>query len=244
MNKNSVHFFITIGLVLCCLGIVESAYSMGLRSLVALPVEKGGTVVRISIERAKKADIDTLVTSVAYGFSAKQTLLFALPYRLSPAGGNRQGNLSMLYRHIAWKKDSLSGTKRLGLLGGILLPTKNDKDAAVQTGFVFTHFNNKNEIDFDILYQAGMNNRIDSGHYDLSWQYRLLPSEPQDWGLSKELNSVLELNGRWREGNSITHQVTAGFQWISPKWVFEGGITKAINNNNELRYLLSTRFHF
>lgn len=63
-------------------------------------------------------------------------------------------------------------------------------------------------------------------------------------GFSQEINSVLELNGRYKEGNKITHQVTTGLQLINKDWVLKGGGAKDINNNKELRYIVSVRFHF
>ena len=242
MNKHKWKLQISLfGLIFVA---AETAYSMGLRSFVALPVEKGGTVIRLSAEHTKDANTDTLNTSMAYGLSAKQTLLLGLPYRLSPAGKDRQGDLSVLYRHIVKQQDSQAGTNRLALLGGAIIPTESNRDAAAQAGFVFTHFKNRNELDIDTVYQAGLDQRTDSGRYDVSWQYRLSPTERPDWGFSREWNSVLELNGRWREGTVTTHQVTAGLQWIDKKWVIEGGVAKDINNDKELRYLVSTRFHF
>jgi hypothetical protein len=217
---------------------------MGLRSLVALPVEKGGAVIRLTFERANDAATETLITNATYGFTANQTLLLGAPYRLSPSGNNRQGDVSVLYRHIVWQQDMLSGTDRLGLLGGVIVPTENDRDAAIQAGFVFTHFKNSHEIDLDALYQSGTANRPDSGRYDISWQYRLSPVEHPDWGISTELNTVLELNGRWNEGNTVTQQFTAGLQWIHKKIVIDGGVVKDLNNAYETRYLISTRFHF
>jgi len=235
-------------LVICLgvlgLGNVNNIYAMGLRSFVALPVEKGGAVIRLAVERADDADTDTLITSAAYGISSKQALLLGMPNRLSPSGGNRRGDLSVLYRHILWQDDSLSGTNRLGFLGGVIIPADDERDGAVQTGFVFTHFKNRNEIDVDALYQAGSHHRLDSGRYDISWQYRLLPIERADWGIAQELNSVLELNGRWTEGHNTTHQVTVGLQWIHSKWVLEGGVAQDMINGDETRYILSVRFHF
>ncbi|HHL18459.1 MAG TPA: hypothetical protein ENJ33_01850 [Thiothrix sp.] len=222
----------------------DNAYSMGLRSFVALPVEKEGTVVRFSVEHAQDADTDTLISSAAYGMSAKQTLLVGIPYRLSPAGKDRQGDVSVLYRQIVKQQDRYAGTKRFALLGGAIIPTKKERDVALQTGFVYTQFHQRHEVDADVLYQLGTSNRKDSGRYDLSWQYRLLPIERPDWGTVTEINSVIELNGRWQEGNNITHQATIGLQWVQAKWVFEGGVVKDLNNDNELRYLISTRFHF
>jgi hypothetical protein len=226
------------------LGVVGSANGMGLRSFVALPIEKEGAVLRLTLEHAENADTKTLTNSAAYGISANQTLLLGLPYLLSPANSNRLGDVSVLYRHIVLQKDSLSGTNRLGLLGGVIMPTDNARDAALQSGVVFTHFQNRHEIDVDVIYQVGLDNRSDSGRYDVSWQYRLFPSEHPDWGIAQEMNSVLELNGRWVEGSKIIHQVTAGIQWVHQKWVIEGGVTRDIKNGNELRYVLSTRIHF
>lgn len=217
---------------------------MGLRSFVALPVEKEGSVVRFLYEHTKDANTDNLVTSAAYGLSSYQTLLLSMPYRLSPSGDDRQGDISVLYRHIIWQKDTFEGTKRLGLLGGGIVPTDGKRGSALQTGFVYTYFKEKNEIDVDVLYQEGLDNRLNTARYDISWQYRLSPIKRPTWGLSQELNSVLELNGRYKEGNEITHQVTAGLQLINQVWVLEGGVSKDINNDKELRYVLSVRFHF
>jgi len=242
MIKNSIAS--SIGIICLWFGVINSSYSMGLRSFVALPVEKEGTVIRLAFEHAKDSDTDDLTTSIAYGLSSKQTLLFGLPYRISPTGSNRQGDVSALYRHIVSQKDSQSGTDRLGLLGGVIVPTEDNRDTAAQAGLIFTHVKNRHEIDIDALYQYGIGRRTDSGRYDLSWQYRLSPSEYPDWGLGQEINSVLELNGRWTEGSVITHQVTAGLQWIHQKLVIEGGIVKDINNTKETRFILSTRLHF
>ena len=240
--KNNI--VVSISILFLYFGIGNSVYSMGLRSFVSLPVEKDGAVIRLAFEHAKDSDTDILTTSMAYGLSSKQTLLFGLPYRISPSGNNRQGDISVLYRHITWQQDSQSGTNRLGLLGGVIVSTEDDRDAAIQAGFVFTHVKNRHEIDIDALYQPGIENRANSGRYDISWQYRLSPSEYPDWGIGQELNSVLELNGRWTEGNNITHQLTVGLQWIHQKIVIEGGIVKDINNAEETWYILSTRFHF
>ncbi|RLA06709.1 MAG: hypothetical protein DRQ54_06260 [Gammaproteobacteria bacterium] len=117
-------------------------------------------------------------------------------------------------------------------------------NTALQAGFIFTHFENRHEIDIDLLYQPGQNNRPDSGRYDLSWQYRLLPDQRPDWGIVAETFAVMEFNGRWQQGKTVTQQITVGLQWIHPKLVIEGGIVQDINRNHDWSYLLSTRFHF
>ncbi len=219
-------------------------HAMGLRSFVALPVDKGGAVLRMQWERNDDAAIEVGIANAAYGLSAKQTLLFGLPYRLTPGGNNRRGDLSALYRHTVQQMDSAAGTRRLGLLGGIIIPTASGRDGAVQGGFVYTDYQGRHEFDADLLLQAGLDDRADSGRYDLSWQYRLTPADYPDWGTTRELNGVLELNGRWTEGNTTVHQVTLGLQWVHPRWVLEGGVFKDVNDPNATHYLVSTRFHF
>lgn len=217
---------------------------MGLRSLVALPVEKGGSVVRFSLQSAEEEEIDSFITNAAYGISAEQTLLFGLSYRIEPAGEERTGDLSALYRHIVWRTDYREGTDRLGLLLGALLPSQSENDPATQAGLVFTHFKNRNEIDGDLIYRFGNGDRLDDARYDLSWQYRLSPARRPAWGLTPELNSVLELNGRWQEDEDMVHQVTVGLQWVHPRVVLESGIVRDISNGDETLILLSTRFHY
>ncbi len=226
------------------LSMTSSLFGMGLRSFVALPVEEGGSVLRFQNIYASKSEVDLFVSSFAYGIDAKQTLLIGMPYRLKPSGDNRQGDLSLLYRYMLMQNDSFEGTSRLALLGGAIIPTESEIDYAAQAGLVYIYFKNRNEIDIDILYKKGFDSRLDAANYDISWQYRLLPSVRDDWGITQELNSVLELNGRWVEGTNITHQVTLGLQWIHANWVLEGGFVKDLNNAKEERYLLSARFHF
>lgn len=223
---------------------VQTANSMSLRSFVALPIDQHGYVVRFSFEHLTGGDRDTFITSAAYGLTHDKALLIGIPYKVKPSDGDRFGDLSALYRHTVIQDDFFSGTSRLALLAGAIVPSDNDRDPAVQVGFVYTFFKNRYEVDIDALYQAGVDNRPDSGRYDISWQYRLSPSFYPDWGIESELNAVTELNGRWKEGNEITHQVTIGLQLVNPTWVIEGGFVKDLNNNNDLSLLLSTRFHF
>ena len=223
---------------------VPNANSMGLRSFVALPIDKNGYVIRFSYEHLTGGDNDKFITSAAYGLSIEQALLFGVTYQVTPNDGDRFGDLSALYRHTVIQNDFSSGTSRLALLAGAIVPSDNNRDPAVQAGVVYTFFKNRHEFDIDALYQVGIDNRADSGRYDISWQYRLSPAVYPDWGITSELNTVTELNGRWQEGNEITHQVTLGLQLVNPTWVIEGGLVKSLNNHHDLSVMLSTRFHF
>jgi len=187
---------------------------------------------------------NVLNTSAAYGLSGTQTLLFGFPFRLSPSGDNRLNDFSALYRHTLVQTDTAAGTNRFAFLGGFIIPTDFDRDGGAQAGFVFTHFRGKHELDIDALYQKGFGNRAESGRFDISWQYRIKPKAFPEWGLYNEVYSVLEINGRWKQGQTMSQQITAGMTWVNPKWVIEGGIVKEINNQEDTHLVLSTRFHF
>lgn len=234
----------SLALVLLVLAVSQPpAHGMGLRSFVALPVEKGGTVVRATVEHNTDADTTHAGLNVGYGINHRQTLLFGMPYRLSSGDGDRTGDVSALLRQIVLQSDTVSGTNRLGLLAGFIIPTDSDRDEAVQAGAVFTHFRGRNEIDLDVLYQQGLGDRDNSARYDLSWQYRISPSQYPEWGISTEWYVVTELGGRWSDAHSTIHQFTLGFQRIAKRWVFEGGVTQDLNNPDHTRFLISVRFH-
>ena len=219
------------------------AGAMGLRSFVALPVEQGGAVLRMQLPHNADSDVTSAIANLAWGIGPRQTLLLGLPYRLDPPGANRVGDLGVLYRHIVWQDDQVEGTTRIGALGGAVLPSDSGRDAALQAGFVLTRYRDRGEWDVDLLYQAGLDQRLDSGRYDISRQYRLAPAEYPDWGRISEWDGVVELNGRWREGATVTHQVTIGLQWIQRRYVLEAGVVRDLNGANATQYLVSVRFH-
>ena len=217
---------------------------MGLRSFVALPVDKGGKVVRAQYQRNTSTGTEFLVANVAYGLSGKQTLLFGMPYRLSPGGTDRAGDVSALYRHIVLQDDSTEGTRRLGLLGGIIMPTESNRDASIQAGVVATFYRGRTEWDLDALWIEGLDDATNRARYDIAWQYRLSPAVYPEWGIGHEWHIDLELGGRWEEGNTMVHQATIGLQSIHRQWVFEGGVVQDLNGPDETQFILSTRFHF
>ena len=238
---------------------LPNANSMGLRSLVALPLDKYGYVIRFLYVHATNSNSDNFISSAAYGLNNKQALLFSIPYKLTPRDEQEFSELSTLYRHTVIQDDFFSGTSRLALLAGATFPIgdspidndtgANDpshkhRDPAIQVGFVYSFFKNRHEFDFDALYQAGIDSRSDTGRYDISWQYRLSPSIYPDWGIAPEIYMVTELGSRWQAGDKITHQVTLGLQWVQSTWVIEGGIVRNLSSNDDLTLLLSSRFHF
>ena len=240
-----MHHKIWPGLFLLATSVcMHTVQAMGLRSFVALPVDKGGKVIRLQYQRNTATNTDVLVTSAAYGLSGKQTLLFGLPYRLSPAGTGRTGDLSALYRHIVWQDDTAAGTRRIGLLGGIVIPTESDRDARLQAGAVATFYRDRTEWDIDVLWVQGLDDATNRARYDIAWQYRLSPAIYPDWGIGQAWALDLELGGRWDEGDTMVHQATIGLQSIHRQWVFEAGVVQDLNGPDDTRLIFSTRFHF
>jgi len=223
---------------------VLEASAMGIRSFVALPLEKGGTVLRLLGERNIDKNTSVLNTNIAYGISSYQAILVGLPYRLSPAGSNRQGDFNILYRHTMWQIDTQQGTSRFAVLGGAIVPTDSAREGAVQAGGVATFYRKRYEWDIDVLWRQGLDNGPNAARYDVAWQYRLSPNRYPEWGIASEWDIDVELGGRWIENNTMVHQATIGLQSIHRRWVAEGALVQDLNGPEDTRVLLSTRFHF
>jgi len=219
---------------------------MGLRSFVALPVNKGGLVTRLVVDEIPETNNDRITANLAYGLDNKQAFFIAVPYRIADAKGDRLGDVGLLYRNLVWQNiDSGIKSSRFGILLGGVAPTDNDRDPKASAGVVYTYVNDKHEFDTDALWQQGIDDAKNALRYDLSYQYRLFPKEYPEWGLSTLVNAVVELAGRGVEGNTVVQQFTGGLQWVvTPRWVLEGGVTQDLNGPNDTNYIFSTRFHF
>lgn len=58
------------------------------------------------------------------------------------------------------------------------------------------------------------------------------------------LDAVIEVNGRWLEGENMVHQVTGGLQRIHRNWMLEGGVVQDLNSPDDTRIIFGARFHF
>ena len=105
-------------------------------------------------------------------------------------------------------------------------------------------YKDRQELELDVVWAPGLDDRLDAVRYDVSWQYRLKPAQYPQWGISPQLNFVAEWNGRWLEGQTTTQQLTLGLQWIRPTWVLEGGVVQDLNTPHDTQLLLSLRVHF
>ncbi len=148
-------------------------------------------------------------------------------------------------RHLARIERATSACcTGLGWLAGGVIPVDADRAPALQAGFVTSVYRDRSEWDIDALYRLGLADRPDEARYDLSFQYRLAPAHYPDWGLGAEWVTVIELNGRWREGETMVHQVTGGLQWVRRNRVLEGGVVQDLNSPDDTRIIFGARFHF
>lgn len=229
--------------VLCLLIFTSKSFAMGLRSFVALPLEQGGMVFRLQNLETLNNNKNVAIANFAYGITGKQTLLLGFPYRISPSGSNRTGNLSVLYRYTAWQKDFIDGTYRLGLLGGGLIPTNSSSNGGTQSGAVATFYKGRHELDLDALWGQGFGKSPNRSQYDVSYQFRLSPAEYPESDLPSEWDAVVEYNGRWQQNQTLIHQATVGLQWVHPTWVLEGGAIQDLNGPHDTKFIISTRIH-
>jgi hypothetical protein len=105
-------------------------------------------------------------------------------------------------------------------------------------------YRQRSEWDFDVVWMEGLGRSGDNARYDVSWQYRLTPSEYPQWGIPTEWQSVVELGGRYAEGSEMLHQLTVGALWVHPRWVLETGIIQNLNGPGVTSFLLGIRAHF
>ena len=228
---------------LACL-VGDATYAGGLRSLVALPLEPGGIVTRLQVVRASSPDNTTVTGTVLYGLTTRQTLIFSVPYRDLERGDDGFGYLTGLYRRTVYQHDEPNATRRIAVIGGLRVPTDSDLDPQISAGLVATVYRRRSEWDFDLVWMEALGRSGNNARYDVSWQYRLTPSEYPEWGIPTEWQSVIELGGRYAEGTEMVHQLTVGALWVHPSWVLETGIIQDLNGPDTTSFLLGIRKHF
>ncbi len=226
----------------CLVGNV--AYAGGLRSLVALPLEPGGIIVRLQGIGSSSPDNISVAGTLLYGLTTRQTLILSVPYRDLETGDDGFGYVTGLYRRTVYQHDEPNATRRIAVIGGVRVPTDGDLDPQISAGLVTTIYKRRSEWDLDLVWMHGLGRSGNNARYDVSWQYRLTPAEYPEWGIPTEWQSVVELGGRYAEGSEMVHQLTVGALWVHPSWVLETGIIQDLNGPNATSFLLGIRKHF
>ncbi len=226
----------------CLVGNV--AYAGGLRSLVALPLEPGGIIVRLQGIGSSSPDNISVAGTLLYGLTTRQTLILSVPYRDLETGDDGFGYVTGLYRRTVYQHDEPNATRRIAVIGGLRVPTDSDLDPQISAGLVTTIYRRRSEWDIDLVWMEGLGRSGNNARYDISWQYRLTPSEYPEWGIPTEWQSVVELGGRYAEGSEMVHQLTVGALWVHPSWVLEAGVIQDLNGPDVTSFLLGIRKHF
>ncbi|RMH22867.1 MAG: transporter [Acidobacteria bacterium] len=179
----------------------------------ALPVTQGAGVLRLMAEHAEttsgEGEIDdgALQLVLAWGLSPKLTVFGLAPWRRTelrrrtPAGlvsrrGSGLGDVTLLARFTAFKRDAPGSTLRLAPLFGVEVPTGRDDEADARgplprplqpgsgawnpvVGLVVTRQTLGWQLDAAASYKAsGTDDGIDAGdvaRLDLSYQHRVWP---------------------------------------------------------------------
>lgn len=232
---------IRVVVVLFMLASANSVSAMALRAFVAMPIEPGGSMLRLMAVQNTANNNLTLMTGFAYGISGKQTIFVSVPYLSSM---NKFGNLSVLFRHITVQKFSKGKSWRAGYLAGVEAATNGSGGLSAQIGPVTTWSQGRHEVDADLLWIDGLGAVNSKARYDLSWQYRVYPSKRPAWGGGAEWFTVSELGGRWTQGGNLVHQATLGLQRIAVRWIIEAGVIHNLTGSAQTSVLISTRIRF
>lgn len=222
---------------------IQSVFALGIRTFVAVPIAKGDWIFRLFDVNNPGTGTNVLNTGVVYGLDAKHALFFDSPVTIRPSGARKVNNVGFFYRYTAYQADALGQTFRIGLLGGGIVPTGSNGNRAIRAGGVVTYFKGRNQIDSDLIWSQGLGNTLNNLRYDVSWQFRLSPSEHDDNVLGSALNTVVEYNGRQLQNQNVRHQITAGLQWVSPQWMLETGLVHDLNFNKDTSLVAGIRIH-
>ncbi|MBD3608940.1 MAG: hypothetical protein HUJ30_00140, partial [Gammaproteobacteria bacterium] len=143
---------------------------------------------------------------------------------------------------IGWHKADTEKTVMAALLAGVLISEQSDNSP--QFGGAITYSRGRSEIDFSAFWRQGTGMMTDMKRYDLSWQYRLVPSVRPDWESVPEWYGVIELGARWMDEPSIPHQLTVGIQRLAGPLVLEGGVVMPVEGDADNQYIMSARYRF
>lgn len=260
------------GVYLCCtiafFVFVTNSFAVPINSDVALTPFKGQTIIRSQAKYIRKTDDPTekdrkmqvwmFPTTFVYGLTEKLAFSVTAPYihkkQESTSAGVRStirdsgiGDISFMSKYRIWSKDLPGEARRISLIGGLELPTGDNKaqlklgSGSVDpvAGILFTHQSLSQEFDLDLTYQfnteASNYEFGDVLKYNAAYQRRLWPWVLPEKGVYSQLNLVLELNGEYNQkdksqgsivkdsgGNTLF--LSPGVQWAAKKWVLETSI--------------------
>jgi len=206
----------------------------------ALSPAKGQTILRTQYSLTHTGDdptdqnrsmvVQTVKQVVVYGFTQSTAGFFVVPYLDKDlrtfSNGQRVsretsgfGDIKLFLKQRLFRKDAPGMTTRLAILGGLEVPTGEQRSsdglgrlpAAVRissgswdpfAGVVFTRQSQWYEFSQDLVYQVNTGHRDlhlgDVLQHDTGVWLRVWPQESPEWQAPRALHAVLELNGVWQ----------------------------------------------
>jgi len=264
-------------------------FAVPINSDVALTPFKGQIIIRNQAKYTRKANDPTekdrdmqiwmFPNTFVYGLTEKLAFSLTAPYIIkeqkSTSAGIRSaisdsgiGDINLMSKYRVWSKDLSGEARRISLIGGLELPTGDDKaqlklgsgsiDPIV--GVLFTRQSLNQEFDIDLTYQfnteASNYEFGDILKYNLAYQRRVWPWKLPEKGVYSQLNLVFELNGEYtqkdksagslvKDSGGNTLFISPGIQWVAKRWVLESSIQlpliKDLNGNQlETDYAIVT----
>ncbi len=209
-------------------------YAFGpINTLVAIPVAEGGYVARSELRYIRSSNgplhlnLFIFPQIFVYGITEKLSVIGVIPLAYSdfnaPAGPPFSdlgivsstdfgvADIPLTLRYDIFKKDWVNHFLRVGLLGGLEIPTGDDPFSSHSIDFipgvVMTYQSQGQAVDADFQYKINTHgNNVDVGDeilYDVSYSRRLLPWKVPEKGEKMQFNFVLELNGRYQRPSSV-----------------------------------------
>ena len=257
---------------LVLLGWVPSGLqAAGINTNVALPVREGGYVYRTQVRFLgasddptsldRDIDVFALQNVLLYGATSRTTLFGILPYisrsvDFTQAGARQTddtdgfGDLTFLVRQTIYARDAVQRTSRLGLLGGLEIPSGKQEfsshSADFLLGSVYTLQDGRHELDADLLYKINTEGRdLQLGselQYDLAYEVRILPWDWPERGTPSQIYLVLEANGRtsrraFSDGTELSDSggtvvfVSPGIQYVTRRVIYEATLQIPVIQN-------------
>ncbi|MBI2981910.1 MAG: hypothetical protein HYY44_06420 [Deltaproteobacteria bacterium] len=195
----------------------------GINTNVALPVPKGRFILRTQTRytrmtsdpsgTGRRLHLLEIPNVLVFGATARMALFSILPvlYRdlniTTPRRTAGLGDLAFLMRYEIYKRDWVLRTLRIALFGGLEVPSGDSPFSSgsvdVPLGFVATFQSHRQEVDLDLSYKMNTEGSgVDHGDdfiYNVAYQLRVFPWYLPEEGVPNQLNTVLELNGRFTQ---------------------------------------------
>lgn len=239
-------------------------FAVPINSDVALTPFKGQTIIRNQTKYIRKTNDPTaqdrkieiwmFPQTFVYGITEKFAASLTIPYlnkkqksKSATLSDSGVGDITIMSKYRIWSKDLPGEAQRFSLVGGLELPTGDDKaqlklgSGSIDPvlGILFTIQSLSQEFDIVLTYQFNTEAKNfefgDILKYNLAYQKRIWPKILPERSVYSQFNLVLELNGEYAQkdkslgsvikdsGGNILF-ISPGIQWAAKRWVLETSV--------------------